>query len=307
MPLLTPSERLLDTLRPAQRALIDRMPIYTIEHADDPLFDLAYQGLHEHFGAEGQIEERDVLARIVSAPIEHDGIRVAHPLLVMLDEDGGLAAASGRYVTYEPTAGLVAGLDGSGFVAEPYRRLGIASISMPLLLDAGRHRLGATDEVQPLTLLDVGDLGMVRADDWISIGRAVVWGKSGCAAIPPSVFPLTLVGMKNQEAPDEVAPPVPILAVLRGTNGSASQPASVPRASLHALARHLQAAHSWAAEGAGLETETARLHAAIEAAPEDPVALLPLPTSLEDADRFQALFDLVHPLQRAHGGCAVGR
>lgn len=297
MPLLTPSDRLLDTLRPAQRALIDRMSFYTVEHADDPLFELAYQGLHEHFGAEGQIEARDVLARIVSAPIEHDGVRVAHPLVVVLGEDGQLAAAAGRYVTYEPAAGLVAGLDGSGFVAEPFRRLGIASLSMPLLLDAGRHRLGATDDVRPPTLLDVGDLGMVRADDWVSVGRAVVWGKSGCAAIPPAVFPLTLVGMKNQEAPDEVAPPVPILAVLRSTDGSATQPTFVDKASLHALARHLEAAHSWAVEGAGLEAETARLHAAIAAAPQDPVPLLPLPTSLDDTARLQALFDLVHPLQ----------
>ncbi len=297
MPLLSPSDAFLRTLRPSQRTLFERFPTYTIEHADDPLFALAYQGLHEHFGAEGQIEDLEVLGRIVSAPIEHAGVRVAHPLAVMLDEHGGLVAAAGRYVTYEPAAQLVAGLDGSGYVAEPYRRLGIASLSMPLLLEIGRHRLGAVDQTPPPTLLDVGDLGLVREDDWIGVGRAIVWGKSGCAAIPPVVFPLALVGMKNQASPEEVAPPVPILAVLRSTDGTFEQPTHVAKASLHTLARHLEAAHSWAGAEAGLETETARLHAAIAAAPEDPVPLLPLPTSLEDQDRFRALFALVHPME----------
>lgn len=284
-----PSPSTVAELRPEHRALLDRFRIFSVERPDDPLFALAYAGLHDHFGAEGQIEAKDVLARIVAAPIAHRGVRVAHPILVMLDDDDQLAAASGRYVTYEPGVGIVAGLDGSGYVAPPYRRQGIASVAMPLLIDAGARRLGAPAAA---TVLDLGDIGLVTEDDPVSIGRALVWGRGGCAVIPPSVFPLRLVGMKRPDAPDEVAPPVPLLAVLRDPAGTRAQPTHVAKASLRALARHLEAAHSWAGDAAGLTDETARLVAAIDAGPADPVPLVPLPTSFEAIDPFQRLFAL---------------
>lgn len=297
MPLFTPSETFLGRMLPRHREVLARVRTYRVERSDDPLFELAYRGLHDHFGADGQIEERDVLARLVNDPIDHEGVRVAYPLLVVFGEDDQLAGVLSRYVSYEPQTHVLAGLDGNGFIAWPYRRLGIASFSMPLLVEAGRQRLGAPEQPPP-TVLDVGDLSLVDAQDRPSVERAVVWGRSGGSVIPPEVFPLSLVGMKDPDAPDGVAPPVPILAFLRSGDGSPTQPTAVDKSSLHAIARHFEAAHSWAAEGAGLAAETARLHAAIEAAPEDPVALLPLPTSLEDVDRIQALFGLVHPLQR---------
>lgn len=258
-----------------------------VECPEDPLFDRAYSVLRGYFGAAGEIEPRAVLARVVAAPFEHRGIWVAHPLVVALDESGELAGVGGRYVTYEPSTGVGAVLDGSGWIAEAHRRRGLGALMLPMTFDAGLVRLAPQGALAARTLLDFGDLGPVRADDPESLSRAIAWGHIGAAVIPPEVFPFALVGMEEGGDVDALAAPLPILAFLRLSVG---QRPEVDKATLHTLARHLEAAHAWAGPAGCLDAATLALHAAIDRAHLDPVPLLALPRSMDNHAPFDALF-----------------
>ncbi len=257
--------------------------LHLVEGAGDPVFEVGYALLAGYFGARGQIEAREDLARASAAPYHHRGIWAVHAILVAFDGEGAPAAALGRYATYEPASGLLAALDGSVLCVEARRGRGVGPALEGLSLGAGRRLLAIHGARAARVALELGDLEEAAGGEGEgeARARARVWARAGYLAIPRSVFPLALVGMARGDDAEGRAAPVPMLALVRGEVCQGPTPA-ISRALLHALARHLEAAHAWAG-AAGLAHATAAIDAAIDAAPADPVPLCALVDALTGA------------------------
>lgn len=296
MPPFRPSDATLARLSPRALAMLPRLRAHSVESSVDPWFDRAYDVLDRYFGPRGELEARDALARVVDRPFEHRGVHVAYPLIVLEDEAGELISVLSRYMTWEPATGVLAALDGCGYTEERHRGRGTTILGLPLLLDAGRRRLAPWGAAEARRVLDLGDLEPLDPADPDAVQRATTWGRRNARVIPPSAFPLTLVGMRDERAPGGFSPPVPVLGMLADPLGEGPL-AAVDKAALAVLALHMEAAHAWAGDAAGLAEQTARLLAAIAAAPEDPVPLIPLPTSPDDAEILARLYEISGPLR----------
>lgn len=270
MPRCAPDDLTPLPMTPAQRAALDGLELHVIEHPSDPMFDPAYAMLYAHFGALGQIESRDEMARLLAEPTVYAGVRVVCPLVYLVDPAGAGVAVGARYVAFEPATGVLSGLDGSVWCHPSRRGAGLGPLLVGLQLAVGMRLLAPLGA--PGLVVELGDLEPISAADPDSLRRAVVWGRQGFRLIPHEVFPLTLVGMAAP-GPGH-APPLPMAAVVRFPSTKAE---FISKTLLHTLARHLEAAHAWAA-GSGLAEATRALHRAIDAGPDDPVPLSPLPT-----------------------------
>lgn len=260
----------------AEQALLARYRLHVVRHPSDPQFDVAYDALAAHFGPLGEIESRADVVRITSQTQVHDGIFVVLPHILAHSADGEVAAVAARYVTYEPATRTLAGLDVNVLCHPAHRGAGLGPLLEALLIWIGQQLLLEQGAAHFEVAMELGDLDPISLADPNSLRRAVVWGRSGYRVIPPQVFPLSLVGMQTESAH---APPLPMLPLLRFPLPDPSRYAeatSVRKAQLHTLARHLQAAHAYAAD-AGLQQATMQLHAAIARRSADPVTLLPLP------------------------------
>lgn len=245
--------------------------LHLVDSCEEPLFDVAYEALAAYFGARGQLESREDLARLTGRPYLHRGVWSTSFFLLVLDDMDAPVAVAARYVAYEPETRIFSALDGSIFTEPRRRGAGVGAVVPPLFVSVGQHLLahygaGEADEV-----LEIGDLDIATYLD-ASVRGARVWEGAGYRAIPRRVFPFELVGVEDADGTPGAS--VPMLAVIRGR-------ATMSRALLHGLVRHLEAAHAWADAGE-LEASTARLHAAIEASPEDPVILPSISAALRE-------------------------
>lgn len=281
---------------PARRDRLGELHLHAVEDAADPRFDLGHGLLDRYFGARGELEPRDRLARLLAAPHVHRGIHVACPMLLVESAAGEVLAVFNRYFSYEPATGLFAGLDGNAWVDPARRGQGIATLGLAALWELGRRRLADFGAAAARRSLDLGDLEPPDPGDPDALDRAVVWGRAGAAVLPHPVFPLALVGMAAEGGTGPAAP-VPVLAMF-GRAGGGVPLAAIDKATLHVLAHHVEAAHAWAGPGAGLEALTARLQAAVAAAPLDPIPLLPLPRSREDEAAIARLYALSRQIRR---------
>lgn len=274
----TPFERVTPTwIAPSVVAGLAAFQVHIIEDPDDPQFDPCYDALDAYFGALGQLEPREVMADLVARPREHAGVWTACPMTVFLDADGNLVAAGARFIAFEPASGLLTALDGSGWVPPRVRGAGIAPMLVQILIGAGQRRLAPYGALNVRQVVDLGDLEPFSPEDTDTVRRATFWSRLGYHLLPPEVFPLALVGMADGDTPG-LAPPKPMLAMVRLPMLDV-QPTHLDKALLHRLADHLAAAHAWAGEDDGT---TVALRRSIDAAPDDPVALLPIPTRMPE-------------------------
>jgi hypothetical protein len=236
--------------------------VHLVDACDDPLFDVAYNALAAYFGARGQLESREDLARLTGRPLLHRGSWSTSFFLLVLDSADAVVAVAARYVVYEPATRIFSALDGSIFTDQRRRGAGIGVLVPLLFVPIGQRLLAEYGATEAQEVLEIGDLD-IAADLEASIRRARVWERAGYRALPRFVFPFELVGVEDRSGARGAS--VPMLAVIRAR-------VTMSRALLHALARHLEAAHAWA-DDAELAASTARLHAAIAAAADDPVVL----------------------------------
>lgn len=254
---------------------------YRLEEVDDgALFDAAYGALDAEFGARGELERREVVEAWLSAPSPR-----AYHLLVARDRDGAVVAVRDCHVCVDPRANAVVVYLAHVLVLPEHRRGGLASLMRAAPLALGRRAGSALREPD---LLLAAEMEPAVPTEEPTLVRLVAYGKAGFSAIDPVCLPYCQPDFRDLDrlCAGEQARPLPLLPVVRWVGHE--QARAIPARLAQAYVDDLYAVFATHCRARDLDVLREHALGVLAAAP-DPVPLLALPRSKDDAARIGPL------------------
>ncbi len=263
-------------------------------------FEEAYAALFAEFGERGEIERREVISswldRGASGQLfDRDERRVdwQFHLLVARDAAGTLAGVRDAHVTIDRERRECVVYLAHTLVLPEFRRGGLASLfrAAPVAL-ARRAIAEALLTVADTDVLVAAEMEPAELDSPPTLVRLVAYGRTGFAAIPPFALPYCQPDFRDRSNATELARPLPLLPVVRWLGHAppvTPSPSPLPARLAAAYARHLYAVFATHCRAADLARPLAHALDALARSALDPVPLVPLPASLDDAAAFAPL------------------
>lgn len=246
---------------------------FTVQEVGPVGFAEAYAWLDAEFGARGELERAEALrAAIRRGEATRDGFTLRYHLLLARDPEGRAAGVRDAWIVER--GGVCVVYLAHTLVLPPYRRSGLAERLRAAPVEIARRRWPGAET------LVAAEMEYPNAAEEATLVRLVSYGRAGFAAIPPAVLPYAQPDFRDPAVVD-VPRPVPLLAVVRRPD--APEATSLPARLAAAYVEHLYAAFATHCEPAHLERPRARALGALTASGLDPVPLVPLPRTLEEA------------------------
>lgn len=255
-----------DVIEPKARAALGR---FRIEPAGADRFDEVHALLDAEFGPRGEIERAEVLR----AALRRDAPPTYH-LYGAWDEDGRLAGARDCWVS--PGDDVTVVYLAHSLVRPEWRRTGLAGLLRAVPATLGRR--AATPGSDVLLALEQE---FARPEEPDTLVRLVAYGRAGYAAIPPDVLPYCQPDFRDLEALGEPARPIPLVAVVRWLDHDGAD--AIPARLAAAYVERLYGIFGTHCRASDLAPAREHALATLAASGLDPVPLLRMPASLEDA------------------------
>lgn len=283
----------LDDLAPGEpvdraAAAAEAFSLHEVQGSDDPGFALAFGMLNAYFGPLGEIERESVIRGWLDRPErEIDGRTVRYHQIYARGPDGDVAAARDCYSVVEHSTGICVVYLAHAYVAERWRRGGVATLlrTTPATLARRALRLCGLPEDNPRVLaIEQEAIEPGNADTLI---RLCAYGRGGFSVIEPACLPHQQPDFRDLEALGEPPKNLPFLAVVRwvGHESATELPARFAQAYEEALytvfGSHCRPADLVAPKAHALD--------ALSASGLDPVPLLRMPRGADDLDAIAAL------------------
>jgi 4-aminobutyrate aminotransferase / (S)-3-amino-2-methylpropionate transaminase len=241
-------------------------------------FQLGHGALVAEFGPQGEIEREETLRAWYAAgslsPADAP-IPARYHLLLAFDEGGALAGVRDCFVTVDPAARRAVVLLSHSLVLPAWRRTGLAALLRTAPVGLARAALARSCGGGEVLL--AAEMEMPEAADRASVIRLLAYGKAGFRLVPPHVLPYAQPDFRDLDALGAAPKPLPFLALVRqvGEEGRAT----VSRARVEAVVRHLQAIHRCHCRPEDLAPIADHALAGLARAEGDRLPLLSLPTS----------------------------
>lgn len=254
---------------------------------DSAAFDEAYSAMDAYFGSRNEIEQRPALQRWLREPIDDGGIRCRYHLLTWHDAAGALAAVRDCMVAIDVEAGRAVVLLSHSFVAEPFRRAGLAGAlrTAPATLVRRALRERGFDPARTPTLL-VAEMEPVEPGREDTVVRQLAYAKVGFRAVLPEAMPYFQPDFRDLDALGVPAQHIPMVLLVRRLDDPAAT--SLPHALAASIVTHLARIHSRAIRAADLEHTSTFTLGRLRAWGGD-VPLLDLPRRGRQTDRLVPL------------------
>lgn len=178
-PWMNPSDLAPGDAKSLERDWAD-IALHRIESAEDPLFDMAFGALWAQFGAIGEVEQADVLAKRML----WDGGRLVNGCalryrMMLLTSHGKFAAVRDHTaIVQEGKPAAVVHLS-HNLVAPEWRRTGIAGWLRALPVQTARACLAAQNRPDDSPVYLVGEMEHLNPDDPASVVRLKAYEKAG--------------------------------------------------------------------------------------------------------------------------------
>lgn len=247
---------------------------FSLEEVGPGGFAEAYALLDAEFGARGELERPEALrGAIQRGEAERDGFSSRYHLLLARDAEGRAAGVRDAWVVER--GGVCVVYLAHTLVLPPYRRSGLAERLRAAPVELARRRWPHASD-----LLVAAEMEFPDPAEEATLVRLVSYGRAGYAAIPPDVLPYAQPDFRDPARID-VPRPVPLLAVVRRPD--AAESTSMPARLAAAYVEHLYAAFATHCDPAHLAGPRDRALGALAASGLDPVPLVALPRSVEEA------------------------
>ncbi len=247
-----------------------------------PSFDRAYALLDSYFGPRGELETWDTLAGFVRAGVLDYGAQMeGHYRMVLAWEGDTLVGVRDCYADLDLDAGVCIMALSHSYVVPECRRSGLAALFRAMPVTLGRE-VTARVCAKPPEILLAAEMEPIDLSDPASIIRLVAYGRSGFSIIDPARLPYTQPDFR--EPPPTIG--IPLMPVVRWTGHEAERSIPVHLAAAFPRLFHACHRHYLVPE----RVDPCEVHAlrTLSRSPAD-VALLPLPRSVDDADRIAPL------------------
>jgi GNAT superfamily N-acetyltransferase len=185
---------------------------------EDPVFDMAFGALWAEFGASGEVEQADVLARRMAwDPREpQDGCALLYEML-LVEKDGELVGVRDHTaIVCEGTSSSVVHMS-HNFVVPAWRRSGIAGWLRALPVETARRCLGARGARRDSPITLVGEMEHAEPGNESRMVRLIAYEKAGYKKIDPRRVPYRQPDFRPPDVIDETGGvrPLPFSLLVR--------------------------------------------------------------------------------------------
>ncbi len=269
------------------RETLARFPAEEVVDPASPEFEAAWRVLDDYFGPRNEIELRPALERWLREPIEEGPIRCRYHLVTWKDEAGNIAAVRDGFVATDVEAGRCVVLLSHSYVADAYRRAGLAALlrTAPATLARNDLRERGLDPHRTPTLL-VAEMEPVEPEVHDSVVRLFAYAKAGFRALLPAAMPYYQPDFRDLELLGVPAHHVPMLLMVRRLDDRACRGLSPELAA--SIIHHLARIHSRAVRESDIAEATAHALGGLAAWGRE-VPLLDLPQRGAQAGRLVPL------------------
>ncbi len=260
-----------------------RLRLEEIRDPDGAAFHAAYDMLDRFFGALGELEDREVLARFVRERVLDYGAGASGTYHLVGAWDGeALVGVRDCYVDIDEVAGLSLVALSHSFVAPAWRRSGLAALFRALPVTLARQAQAARFGRELPTLVAAE---MEPADPAVpeSVVRLVAYGKSGFSALDPRRFRYSQPDFRADPMADHTG--IAMLGIVRTVN---LPPGPLAPSVAEVFPRLFHVCHRMYLDRSRVDPSEEHAVGTLRASAE-PVALLPLPTSRGELQRLGPL------------------
>jgi len=272
--------------RPRVAAAAQRLRVAEIDDPDAPEFQRAWDLLAAEFLARGELEDAAILAGFLRAGLLEYAPHQSGTYHLIAAWDGDqLVAVRDCYVDIDTRLGVALVSLAHCLVVPLWRRRGLAPLLRALPLALGRAVVRARVGRELPTLI-VAEMEPADPDDPATLVRLIAYGCSGFRALDPRRVPYAQPELR----PHAPGPGLPMLGVVRtlGIPTGAGPTPTVPVAVAEAFPVLFHATHRRFVDPARVDACEANALAALRSS-DEPVQLLPLPRTLDDAARIAPL------------------
>ncbi|GDX81996.1 hypothetical protein LBMAG42_38070 [Deltaproteobacteria bacterium] len=254
---------------------------------DSAAFDEAYRAMDDYFGPRNEIEQRPALQRWLREPIADGAIQCRYHLLTWRHPDGALAAVRDGVVAIDVEAGRAVVLLSHSFVADRFRRAGLAGAlrTAPATLVKRALREHGFDPARTPTLL-VAEMEPVEPDREDTVVRQLAYAKVGFRAVLPEAMPYFQPDFRDLDALGVPAQHIPMVLLVRRLDDPAAP--TLPYDLAASIVTHLARIHTRAIRASDLAYASAFTLGRLRAWGRD-VPLLKLPGRGNQTNRLVPL------------------
>lgn len=160
--------------------------LHYIRSREDPLFETAFQMLWEEFGAKGEMESIDVIARRLAwKPEPRSTGEFLRYELLLLTHDGTPIAVRDHTAIVDPGFSQAVVHMSHNLVSVPWRRTGIAGWMRALPIQAARACMDQAAMSHPLPVTLVAEMEPADPTDPDRTTRLAAYGKAGYWKVDP--------------------------------------------------------------------------------------------------------------------------
>lgn len=269
-------------------AALGRYRLVAAGGAEDPLLDRGYRFLEAYFGPKNEIERREVVDRWASGLADPGpGFAARYRMILAFDPTGALAGVRDAYAVLDPAARVCVVYMAHLLLAPDARRGGLASLLRAAAATLGRELIaerGLAGEAELLLAVEQEPIDPADADSHV---RLVAYGRAGFQAVDPRALPYCQPDFRDLDAAGVPASPLPLLAVVRRVGHESERALPTPLA--RAFVTHLYAVFATHCRPADLVAPREHALAALARHAPERAPLLPLPRSVDEAPRSEAL------------------
>ena len=251
-------------------------------------FDEAWDMMAGFFLPRNEIERRSVLEEWLAEPFEGGPVAMRYQLLIWRDRDGALAGVRDCFVAVEPAANVATVLLSHSYVAEAYRRSGVATLIRTAPATLARREVGALGlNPYQTPILLMAEMEPIDPTEPGTLIRLLSYGRGGYSVVPPAVFPYSQPDFRDLDALGLGDEPVPMPAVVRNLGREGRRTLSTHL--LSSLVRHLDLIHEPACRPDDMEVLRHEAMARLADWPDAEVPLIWLPRDARDAAQLESL------------------
>jgi hypothetical protein len=259
-------------------AVKERYQLNSLRAADEN-FDAAYEMLDSFFGPRGELEEKQVLAKMIEQRdiwFAQDTLFTRYHILTALHQ-GALVGVRDCYTEIDPKRKICLIALSHSFIAPEHRRTGLAALfrELPVMLakELCRELFSTNDNVP---ILVTAEMEPAEPTQQATMIRYISYGRAGFSAIDPTFLPYSQPDFRDLDALGFSHVGIPLVAVIRWVGHEAEKTIPVELAS--AFPRHYNGFHYRYTKRENVDAMIEHALSTLAQHNTKDVPLLPLPT-----------------------------